>query len=216
MGRIDNWGHEPLKRAKRLIEFLLSYQKCEADSLRIEWQDQSSDRPKLFVTTKLIELALLMNQKCIKSRYDSQLKKEKEEIQNTIDRLKNLKIILEDSMNHEKYRGIRRFTLILWHSSNVQENLIRLETAWRNRSKFEKSQDQTTSLKEAEVSLTHQTNMASTIPYSGANLEQLFRRSQESKSLHQQLLKRDIGNNGYLSLEESIDAQNELSHANSR
>lgn len=136
MGRTDNWGEEPLKRAKRLIEFLLSYDNSERDSLFVDnWRKKDSAHPELYIQTRLKNLAWLLNKDRIKSKYASHLEKEKIEIQNTIDRLKELGIVQETSDRSEKSKGIRHFTFILWHTSHVQENLTQLQLAWGNRPK---------------------------------------------------------------------------------
>ena len=48
----------------------------------------------------------------------------------------------ENSTPSEKSKGIRRFTFILWHTSNVQENRKQLQLAWGNRLKDGKSKVQ--------------------------------------------------------------------------
>jgi hypothetical protein len=140
MGRTDNWGNEPLTRAKHLIRFLLSYDNSERDKLSVQnWRKKDSNRPEMDIQTKLSNLALLLNKDSIKSKYDSQLNKKKEELQSTIDRLKSLEIVRENSTRSDKSKGIRSFTFILWHSSKVEENLTQLELAWRNYPKSKKS-----------------------------------------------------------------------------
>ncbi|MEM6752630.1 MAG: NACHT domain-containing protein [Cyanobacteria bacterium P01_C01_bin.38] len=137
MGRTDNWGEKPLKRAKHLIKFLLSYDNSERDKLYVKnWRKKNSSRPERDIRTSLLNLAWLLNKDSIKSKYDSQLDKEKKELQSTIDRLKDLDIVQENSTNSEKSKGIRSFTFILWHSSKVQENLKQLELTWQNRPKL--------------------------------------------------------------------------------
>ncbi len=122
MGRTDNWGEEPLKRAKQLIKFLLSYDNHERSSLSVEWRGKNSERPELDIRTTLLDLAWLLYPERIKSNRDPKAKTEKIEIQNTIDRLKELGIVRENSTQSEKSRGIRCFTFILWHTSHLQEN----------------------------------------------------------------------------------------------
>jgi adenylate kinase family enzyme len=140
MGRTDNWGEAPLTRAKHLIQFLLSYKNHERNLLYAEWRKEDSKRPELYVRTTLLELALLLNPDRIKSRHEDKAKKEKSEIQNTIDRLKKLGIVEEDdSKPGEKSKDIRNLKFILWHSSKEQENLTQLQLAWGNRSQSEKS-----------------------------------------------------------------------------
>ncbi|BAY22426.1 hypothetical protein NIES2100_21890 [Calothrix sp. NIES-2100] len=141
MGRTDNWGEEPLKRAKHLIKFLLGYNNNQRDSLLVQaWRKIDSNRPELDIQTRLLNLAWLLNQDSnIKSKHDSRLKKEKEEIQSIIDRLKTLDIVRENSTSSDKRKGIRNFTFILWHSSKEQENLTQLELTWRNRPELKKS-----------------------------------------------------------------------------
>ncbi|NEP78150.1 MAG: hypothetical protein F6K39_08135 [Okeania sp. SIO3B3] len=55
MARTGNWGKEPLKRAKKLIEFLRNYshQNNQQKELFTEWKDRDreSDRPQLFIRT---------------------------------------------------------------------------------------------------------------------------------------------------------------------
>ena len=139
MGRTDNWGEEPLKRAKRLIEFLVPYSNLEGDSLFVEWQKKDSARPELKIETKLKDLAWLLNGDRNRSKYTPQLEKEKIEVQNTIDRLKELGIVRENSTKSQKSKGIRCFTFILWHSSSLQENRTHLELTWQNRPKSGKT-----------------------------------------------------------------------------
>jgi hypothetical protein len=141
MGRTDNWGKEPLKRAKHLIKFLLSYNNNERDSLRVKaWRKRDSNRPELDIQTTLLNLAWLLNQDSnIKSKHDSRLNKKKEELQSIIDRLKALDIVRENSTSSDKSKGIRNFTFILWDPSKEQENLTQLELAWRNRPELKKS-----------------------------------------------------------------------------
>lgn len=148
MGRTDNWGEEPLKRAKHLIKFLLGYNNYERDSLFVQdWRKEDRNRPELDVQTKLLNLAWLLNQdSSIKSKHDSRLKKAKEELQSTIERLIKLEVVRENSTPGEKSKGIRRFTFILWHTSRIQENLAQLELAWLNRPKLGKSKLETTLL----------------------------------------------------------------------
>jgi hypothetical protein len=142
MGRTDNWGEAPLARAKHLIQFLLSYTNHQRDLLYVEWRKEDSERPELYVRTTLLDLALLLNPNDMKSRHEDRAKKEKSEIQNTIDRLKKLRIVEEDhSKPGEKSKGIRNFTFILWHSSKKQENLTQLQLAWGNRPKEGKPRD---------------------------------------------------------------------------
>jgi hypothetical protein len=142
MGRTDNWGEAPLARAKQLIQFLLSYTNHQRDLLYVKWRKEDSERPELYVRTTLLDLALLLNPNRIKSRHEAKAKKEKSEIQNTIDRLKKLRIVEEDdSKPGEKSKGIRNFTFILWHSSKKQENLTQLQLAWGNRPKEGKPRD---------------------------------------------------------------------------
>ncbi|NES03478.1 MAG: hypothetical protein F6K22_11860 [Okeania sp. SIO2F4] len=141
MARTGNWGDVPLKRAKKLIEFLISYSQIndERDKLSTEWIDRNSDRPKLKITTKLKELACLLNPE-ISSRYSSEANKQKNEIQNTIDRLKELEIVTESSPDSEKSKGIRSLTFALWHCHKKQENLTQLELVWKNRKQQKQSQ----------------------------------------------------------------------------
>ncbi|NEP82885.1 MAG: hypothetical protein F6K39_34940 [Okeania sp. SIO3B3] len=53
MARTGNWGKEPLKRAKKLIEFLINYshQNNPEKELFTEWTDRDSDHPQLFIRT---------------------------------------------------------------------------------------------------------------------------------------------------------------------
>src|SRR4028119_1447133 len=147
MGRTNNWGDEPLKRAKHLIKFLVSYNNHTRSNLSADWRNENSDRPELDVRTTLLDLAWLLYQERIPSKHDSKAKKEKPEIQSTIDRLKELDLVRENSPSGEKSKGIRRFTFILWHASRVEHNLTKLELAWRNRPKSEKSKtDKTASV----------------------------------------------------------------------
>ncbi|NEQ41038.1 MAG: hypothetical protein F6K40_34440, partial [Okeania sp. SIO3I5] len=138
MARTGNWGDEPLKRAKKLIEFLINYnhQNNPEKELFTEWKDKDkdSDRPKLFIRTTFRELAGLLNQE-IPSKYKSGSKtdKRKNEIQTTIDYLKKLGIVTENSTSSEKSKGIRSLTFTLWHSDKKQENLRQLELVWKNR-----------------------------------------------------------------------------------
>lgn len=145
MGRTDNWGEEPLKRAKHLIKFLVSYDDSSRGNLSADWRNENSDRPELDVKTTLLDLAWLLNRKHIKSKHDLKAKEEKSEIQSTIDRLKKLGVVKEDdSYPGEKSKGIRRFTFILWHKSRVEHNVTQLELAWGNRPKSEKSKTEKT------------------------------------------------------------------------
>jgi len=139
MGRTDNWGDEPLKRAKHLIKFLVSYNNHSRNHLSADWRNENSDRPELEVRTTLLDLAWLLYPERINSNRDSKAKKEKPEIQSTIDRLKELDIVRENSPPDEKSKGIRTFTFILWHARNVEHNRRQLELAWGNRPKSEKS-----------------------------------------------------------------------------
>src|SRR4028118_1242832 len=116
MGRTDNWGDAPLKPAKDLIKFLVSYNNHSRSHLSAEWRNENSDRPELEVRTTLLDLAWLLYPERIPSKHDSKAKKEKPEIQSTIDRLKELDIVRENSLSGEKSKGIRRFTFILWHA----------------------------------------------------------------------------------------------------
>lgn len=134
MGRTDNWGEEPLKRAKHLIKFLMSYDNHERGSLFVEWRKEGTDRPELFIRTALLDLAQLINRDQINSRNDLRAKKEKTELQNTIDRLKELSVVTENSTPGEKSKGIRQLIFILWHTRNEQENLRQLQLVWSNRS----------------------------------------------------------------------------------
>jgi hypothetical protein len=146
MGRTNNWGDEPLKRAKHLIKFLVSYNNHTRSNLSAKWRNENSDRPELEVRTTLLDLASLLYPEPNSNRY-SKAKKERPEIQSTIDRLKELGIVRENSSPGEKSQGIRRFTFILWHASRVEHNLRQLELAWGNRPKSEKSKtDKTASV----------------------------------------------------------------------
>ncbi len=124
MPRTSSWGEKPLEEAKKLIRFLIDYSQTnyERDKLFTEWRDRNSDRPKLFIRTNLKELACLLNPE-ISSRYSSEANKQKNEIQNTIDRLKELEVVTESSPDGEKSKGIRSLTFALWHSHKKQENL---------------------------------------------------------------------------------------------
>ena len=147
MGRTENWGEEPLKRAKHLIKFLVSYNNHSRSNLSADWRNENSDRPELEVRTTLLDLAWLLYPERIPSNRDPKAKKEKPEIQSTIDRLKELDIVRENSPPDEKSKGIRTFTFILWHASNVEYNRRQLELAWGNRPKSEKSKtDKTASV----------------------------------------------------------------------
>ncbi|MBD2002719.1 MULTISPECIES: hypothetical protein [Cyanophyceae] len=139
MGRTDNWGEEPLKRAKHLIRFLASYNNSQKSSLSAEWRNEDSDRPELDIRTTLLNLVLLLYPERITSKYDPKAEKEKLEVQNTINRLKELKIVRENSTPGEKSKGIRYFTFVLWHKIHLEENRTQMELAWRNRSKSGKS-----------------------------------------------------------------------------
>jgi hypothetical protein len=130
MGRTDNWGDEPLKRAKHLIKFLVSYNNHSRSNLSADWRNENSDRPELDVRTTLSDLAWLLYPERINSNRDCKAKKEKPEIQSTIDRLKELEIVRENSSSGEKSKWIGRFTFILWHKSGVEHNLRQLELAW--------------------------------------------------------------------------------------
>jgi hypothetical protein len=156
MGRTDNWGDEPLKRAKHLIKFLVSYNNHTRSNLSADWRNENSDRPELDVRTTLSDLAWLLYPERIPSKHDSKAKKEKPEIQSTIDRLKELDLVRENSSPGEKSKGIRRFTFILWHASRVEHNLRQLELAWGNRPKSEKSKTDTT----ASVSIPPKSDVA--------------------------------------------------------
>jgi hypothetical protein len=146
MGRTNNWGEEPLKRAKHLIKFLVSYNNHSRSNLSADWRNENSDRPELEVRTTLLDLVSLLYPEPNSNRY-SKAKKERPEIQSTIDRLKELGIVRENSSPGEKSQGIRRFTFILWHASRVEHNLRQLELAWGNRPKSEKSKtDKTASI----------------------------------------------------------------------
>jgi Effector-associated domain 4/NACHT domain len=144
MGRTDNWGEEPLKRAKHLIKFLVSYNNSQRSNLSADWRNENSDRPYLDIRTTLLDLAWLLYPDRIRSNRDSTAKKEKPEIQSTIDRLKELGIVEEKSTPGEKSKGIRCFTFILWHTSRVEHNLKQLELAWGNRPKLEKPKTEKT------------------------------------------------------------------------
>ena len=147
MGRTNNWGDAPLKRAKHLIKFLVSYNNHSRSNLSADWRTENSDRPELEVRTTLLDLASLLYPERIDSKHDPKAQEEKFEIQSTIDRLKELEIVRENSSSSEKSKGIRRFTFILWHASRVEHNLRQLELAWGNRPKSEKSKtDQTASV----------------------------------------------------------------------
>ncbi|WP_445249896.1 NACHT domain-containing protein [Microcoleus sp. OTE_8_concoct_300] len=147
MGRTNNWGDAPLKRAKHLIKFLVDYDNHSRSKLSAEWRNENSDRPELEVRTTLLDLASLLYPERIPSNRDPKAKEEKSEIQSTIDRLKELEIVRENSSPGEKSKGIRRFTFSLWHASRVEHNLRQLELAWGNRPKSEKSKtDKTASV----------------------------------------------------------------------
>ena len=142
MARTGNWGDEPLKRAKKLIEFLTNYSHSnnQQKELFTEWRDRDSDRPKLFIRTNFRELAGLLNQeKPSKYKSGSKTDKRKNEIQTTIDYLKKLGIVTESSPEGEKRRGIRSLTFTLWHSDKKQENLTNLELVWKNRKQQKES-----------------------------------------------------------------------------
>ncbi len=134
MPRTENWGDVPLKRAKKLVEFLISYSHSnnQQKELFTEWRNADSDRPKLFIRTKLKQLACLLNPEIL-SRYSSEANKQKNEIQTTIDYLKKLEILTEDDEHKGKSKGIRILTFDLWHSDKIQENLTTLELVWKNR-----------------------------------------------------------------------------------
>ncbi|MEM1171654.1 MAG: NACHT domain-containing protein [Cyanobacteria bacterium P01_H01_bin.35] len=144
MPRIKNWGDEPLKRAKKLIEFLINYshRNNQQKELLTEWRG-NSDRPQLFIRTNFRELAGLLNQERL-SKYKSGSKtdKSKSEIQTTIDYLKELGIVTEDSTPSEKSKGIRSLTFALWHSHKKQENLTQLELAWKNHQQQKQKQSE--------------------------------------------------------------------------
>jgi hypothetical protein len=147
MGRTDNWGDAPLKRAKHLIKFLVSYDNHSRNHLSVDPRNENSVRPELEVRTTLLDLAWLLYPERINSNRDSKAKEEKPEIQSTIDYLKELDIVRENSPPGEKSKGIRTFTFILWHATNVEHNLRQLELAWGNRPKSEKSKtDKTASV----------------------------------------------------------------------
>jgi len=147
MARTGNWGDEPLKRAKKLIEFLINYshQNNPEKELFTEWKDRDrdSDRPKLFIRTNFRELAGLLNQeRPSKYKSGSKTDKGKNEIQTTIDYLKELEIVTEESTPSEKSKGIRSLTFTLWHSDKKQENITQLELVWKNRKQQKESQTQ--------------------------------------------------------------------------
>src|SRR4028119_410834 len=105
MGRTNNWGDEPLKRAKHLIKFLVSYNNHSRTNLSADWRNENSDRPELEVKTTLLDLASLLYPERIPSNRDPKAKEEKSEIQSTIDRLKELEIVRENSSSSEKSKG---------------------------------------------------------------------------------------------------------------
>ncbi|MEG3988949.1 NACHT domain-containing protein [Microcoleus sp. S28C3] len=156
MGRTDNWGDAPLKRAKHLIKFLVSYNNHSRNHLSVEARNENSVRPELDVRTTLLDLAWLLYPERINSNRDPKAKEEKPEIQSTIDYLKELDLVRENSPPGEKSKGIRTFTFILWHASNVEHNLRQLELAWRNRPKSEKSKTDKT----ASVSIPPKSDLA--------------------------------------------------------
>jgi hypothetical protein len=124
--------------------------------LSAEWRNKNGVRPELDVRTTLLDLAWLLYQERIPSNRDSKAKKEKPEIQSTIDRLKELDIVRENSPPDEKSKGIRTFTFILWHASREEHNLRQLELAWGNRPKSEKSKTDKT----ASVSIPPKSDLA--------------------------------------------------------
>ncbi|NET45837.1 NACHT domain-containing NTPase [Okeania sp. SIO2B3] len=143
MSRTGNWGEDPLKRAKKLIEFLriYSHQNNPEKELFTEWKDRDrdSDRPQLFIRTNLKEFACLLNPEIL-SKYSPEVKKQRDKIQDTIDRLKILGIVTESSPYSEKSKGIRSLTFTLWNSDKKQENLTQLELVWKNRQQQKQSQ----------------------------------------------------------------------------
>jgi hypothetical protein len=147
MGRTNNWGDAPLKRAKHLIKFLVSYDNHSRSNLSADWRNENSLRPELDVRTTLLDLAWLLYPGRINSNRDPKAKEEKSEIQTTIDYLKKLDIVRENSPSGERSQGIRTFTFILWHASRVEHNLTKLELAWGNRPQSKKPKtDQTASV----------------------------------------------------------------------
>ncbi|NET24344.1 NACHT domain-containing protein [Okeania sp. SIO1I7] len=137
MARTGNWGEEPLKRAKKLIEFLINYSHSnnQQKELFTEWKDRyrDSDRPKLFIRTNLRELAGLLNQeRPSKYKSGSKTDKRKNEIQDTINYLKELGIVTEDSTPSQKSKGTRALTFALWNSHKMSENLTNLGLVWEN------------------------------------------------------------------------------------
>ena len=140
MPRTKNKGEEPLKRARKLVEFLINYSHSnnQQKELFTEWRDRDSDRPKLFIRTNLRELAGLFNQER-PSKYKSVSKtdKPKNEIQDTINYLKELGIVTENSTPSEKSQGTRFLTFALWSYDKTSENLTNLKLVWENQKQQE-------------------------------------------------------------------------------
>ncbi|NEN92953.1 MAG: hypothetical protein F6K48_30300, partial [Okeania sp. SIO3H1] len=128
---------EPIKREKKLIKFLKnkSHSNNQQKELFTEWKDRyrDSDRPKLFIRTNLRELAGLLNQeRPSKYKSGSKTDKRKNEIQDTINYLKELGIVTEDSTPSQKSKGTRALTFALWNSHKMSENLTNLGLVWEN------------------------------------------------------------------------------------
>nr|WP_256386545.1 hypothetical protein [Hydrocoleum sp. CS-953] len=117
-----------LKRAKKLIEFLINYSQTndEGGKLSTEWIERNSDRPQLQITTNLRELACLLNSE-ISSKNSNQANQQKNQIRDTINRLKKLEIVTENSEASDKSKGIRSLIFSLWDSYKKEENLVQLE-----------------------------------------------------------------------------------------
>jgi hypothetical protein len=77
MGRTDNWGDAPLKRAKHLIKFLVSYNNHFRSNLSADWRNKNGVRPELDVRITLLDLAWLLYPERINSHRDSKAKEEK-------------------------------------------------------------------------------------------------------------------------------------------
>ncbi|MGD1712406.1 leucine-rich repeat domain-containing protein [Dapis sp. BLCC M172] len=130
----SNRSNISLKRAKKLIEFLINYSQTndEGSKLSTEWIERNSDRPQLEITTNLRELACLLNPE-ISSKNSNEANRQKNQIRDTINRLKELEIVTENSGASNKSKGIRSLIFSLWHSQKKEENLEQLELVWKNR-----------------------------------------------------------------------------------
>ena len=143
MPRTKNKGEEPLKRVRKLVEFLINYSHSnnQQKELFTEWRDRDSDHPKLFIRTNLRVLAGLLNQeRPSKYKSGSKTDKSKSEIQDTINYLKELGIVTEDSTPSQKSQGTRVLIFALWNCDQTSENLTNLGLVWENQKQQEQSQ----------------------------------------------------------------------------